>query len=330
MVSPLPLPSASPRALTDVERATVMILLHSERFVDLPPAEIYATLLDKGIYLCSERTMYRLLDEHQELRERRRQLIHPTYSRPELLATAPNQVWSWDITKLRGPATWTYFYLYVIIDIFSRYTVGWMVADAENAVLARRLISSTCEKQGIDEGQLTLHADNGSAMRSKLVAQLLSDLGVTKTHSRPYVSDDNPYSESQFKTLKYRPDFPDRFHSLQHVREFCSPFFNWYNMEHHHSAIGLMTPHAIHYGLAQGLREAWSQVLLSAYQAHPERFVSKIPQPPTLPDAVWINPPKKLEGSAATIQPGFEASEQETMAQKRNGPDGDNMPIGIL
>jgi putative transposase len=305
--------SPSPRALLDEERAAVMILLHCERFVDLAPAEIYATLLDKGIYFCSERTMYRLLDEHQEIRERRRQLTHPTYTRPELLATAPNQVWSWDITKLRGPTTWTYYYLYVILDIFSRYTVGWMVADAESAVLAKRLISDTCEKQGIEEGQLTIHADNGSSMKSKLVAQLLSDLGVTKTHSRPHVSDDNPYSESQFKTLKYRPEFPDRFGSPQDARGFCGPFFDWYNMEHHHSGIGLMTPYAVHYGLAKDLRTARCQVLLNAYQAHPERFVQQVPQPPPLPEAAWINPPRKADAELEQANPQTSSTNTQTV-----------------
>jgi putative transposase len=236
--------------------------------------------------------MYRILHAEQAVRERRDQLRHPSYAKPELLATAPNQVWSWDITKLLGPAKWTYFYLYVILDIFSRYVVGWMVAPRESATLARQLIAETCVKQAIAEDQLTLHADRGSSMKSKLVAQLLADLGVTKTHSRPYVSDDNPFSESQFRTMKYRPEFPDRFGSIQGSRSFCGPFFDWYNHDHHHSGIGLHTPHSVHYGLAQAIQLARQQTLLVAHAIHPERFVNKLPAPPLLPGAVWINPPK--------------------------------------
>jgi putative transposase len=236
--------------------------------------------------------MYRLLDGHQEVKERRDQLRHPSYSKPELLATAPNQVWSWDITKLLGPVKWTYFYLYVILDIFSRYVVGWMIAGQEAKALAQKLIQETVEKQNIRPGQLTIHADRGSSMKSQPVALLLSDLGVTKTHSRPHTSDDNPYSEAQFKTLKYRPDFPERFGSLEDARAFCQDFFCWYNTEHHHSGIGLMTPHVVHYGLAQEVSKARQKVLLAAYETHPERFVKKVPAPLALPQAAWINPPK--------------------------------------
>jgi putative transposase len=200
-----------PRALNPGERAAVLAVLHEPRFVDLAPAEVYATLLDAGQYLCSERTMYRVLAAHQEVRERRQQLRHPRYAAPELLARWPNELWSWDITKLLGPAKWTYFYLYVMLDVFSRYVVGWMVAHRESATLAEQFIHETCARQGIGRDQLTIHADRGEAMTSKSVAFLLADLGVTKTHSRPHVSNDNPFSEAQFKTLKYRPAFPDRF-----------------------------------------------------------------------------------------------------------------------
>jgi putative transposase len=286
-----------PRTLSSDERQAVLATLHSDRFVDTAPATVYATLLDEGRYHCSIRTLYRILDAQAEVKERRNQLRHPVYQKPELLATAPNQVWSWDITKLLGPVTWSYYYLYVILDIFSRYVVGWMVAPAESAVLAQRLIKDTCEKQQIGTGQLTLHADRGSSMKSKPVALLLADLGVTKTHSRPYTSDDNPFSEAQFKTLKYRPDFPERFGSLDDARVFCQTFFAWYNGEHRHAGIGLMTPAVVHEGRAATMRDARQQVLMTAYTAHPERFVRKPPQPPILPHAVWINPPKKPSAS---------------------------------
>jgi len=283
-----------PRALSSDERQGVLDILHTERFVDKAPYEVYATLLDEGQYHCSIRTMYRILDENKEVKERRNQLSHPVYHKPELLATAPNQVWSWDITKLLGPVKWTYFYLYVIMDIFSRYVVGWMIAPAESAVLAERLIGESCAKQNIGRGQLTIHADRGSSMKSKPVALLLSDLGITKTHSRPHTSDDNPYSEAQFKTLKYRPDFPERFGSIEDSRSFCQDFFPWYNKEHRHTGIGLLTPEAVHYGLAQDIQIARGEILRAAYEAHPERFVKRIPVPPTLPEAVWINKPKLL------------------------------------
>jgi putative transposase len=302
--APAPRPSP-PRTLSSEERQAVLATLHSDRFVDTAPATVYATLLDEGRYHCSIRTLYRILDAQAEVKERRNQLRHPVYQKPELLATAPNHVWSWDITKLLGPVKWSYYYLYVILDIFSRYVVGWMVAQAESAVLAQRLITDTCEKQQIEPGQLTLHADRGSSMKSKPVALLLADLGITKTHSRPYTSDDNPFSEAQFKTLKYRPDFPERFGSLEDARVFCQTFFTWYNGEHRHAGIGLMTPAAVHEGRAERMRGARQQVLLTAYAAHPERFVRKPPQPPVLPHAVWINPPKKQsasqDGAGATI-----------------------------
>jgi putative transposase len=280
-----------PRALSPTERAAVLDALHAERFRDAAPAAVYATLLDEGTYLASERTMYRLLAAEGESRPRRDQLVHPTYSKPELLATAPNQVWSWDITKLLGPATWTYYYLYVILDIFSRYVTGWMVAHREHADLAERLIAETIAKQQVSAGQLTLHADRGSSMTSKPVAFLLADLGVTKTHSRPHVSNDNPFSESQFKTLKYRPGVPDRCASIEEARAFCQDFFRWYNAEHRHAGIGLLPPEVVHYGQAQEVYDARSQVLATAYAAHPERFVPQAPRPPELPTAAWINPP---------------------------------------
>jgi putative transposase len=290
--APRPRPA---RALSESEQAVVLAHLHEERFQDRSPAAVYATLLDEGRYCCSIRTMYRLLKQLGESRERRDQLTHPPYQKPELLATAPNQLWSWDITKLLGPAKWTYFYLYVILDVFSRYVTGWMVAPRESAELAKRLIEDSCAKQNIQPGQLTVHADRGSAMTSKPVAFLMADLGVTKTHSRPYVSDDNPYSESQFRTLKYRPEFPDRFGSIQDARAFCLRFFPWYNDEHRHSALGLMTPAMVHYDQAPLIRKQRQAVLDAAYRAHPERFVRKAPRAPELQLEVWINKPPDSE-----------------------------------
>lgn len=281
----------SPRALSAEERAQILAELHSDRFVDCSPRTVYATLLDEGRYLGSIRSMYRILEEAQEVRERRNQLRHPSYAKPELLATKPNEVWSWDITKLLGPQKWTYYYLYVILDIFSRHVVGWLLAERESSELAMRLIRETIEKQNVDPGRLTIHSDRGASMGSKLVAQLLADLGVTKTHSRPHVSNDNPFSEAQFKTLKYRPEFPDRFGSLEDGRSFSRSFFNWYNNDHRHSGIGLMTPASVHYGEAEAIRDARNAVLDEAYRRNPERFVRKRPQAPALPTAVWINPP---------------------------------------
>jgi putative transposase len=282
-----------PRALSVLERQEVLDVLHTDRFVDRAPTEVYASLLDEGIYLCSVRTMYRILDEQGEVRERRDQARHPHYNAPELLATGPNQVWSWDITKLLGPVKWTYFYLYVILDIFSRYVVGWMIATGESSALAKRLIGETCEKQNVVPGQLTIHADRGSSMKSKPVALMLADLGITKSHSRPHVSDDNPYSEAQFKTLKYRPGFPDRFGSIQDARTFCQGFFAWYNGDHRHSGIGLLTPETVHNGKAELTIGQRQLVLASAFDTHPERFVHGTPRPPLLPEAAWINKPKK-------------------------------------
>ena len=283
---------APARALAAAERKSVLARLHEERFQDASPAAVYATLLDEGEYHCSIRTMYRILAASGESRERRDQLVHPAYTKHQLLAIAPNQLWSWDITKLLGPVKWTYFHLYVILDVFSRYVVGWMVADRESAELAKRLIADTCSKQGIERGTLNLHADRGSSMTSKPVPFLLADLGITKTHSRPHVSDDNPYSESHFRTLKYRPGFPARFGSLQDARTFCQEFFAWYNEEHRHSGLGLLSPAVVHYGLAPAAIEQRQTVLNAAYAAHPERFVRKPPKPLPAPQEVWINEPQ--------------------------------------
>lgn len=283
------------RALSAEERASALALLHSERFVDMAPASVVATLLDEGRYLCSTRTLYRILDAAGEVRERRNQARHPKHAKPQLCATAPNQVWSWDITKLLGPAKWTYFYLYVVIDIFSRMVVAWMVASRESASLAKELLAAAYERQGVVPGQLTTHSDRGSAMRSKTVALLLADLGVTKSFSRPRVSNDNPYSESHFKTLKYRPGFPDRFGCLEDARSHCNSLFSWYNEQHRHSGLGYLTPSAVHHGQAEELQRRRAEVLLAAYERNPERFVNKTPVPPALPAESWINPlPKAL------------------------------------
>ena len=266
--------------------------LHSDRFRDQGPYEVYATLLGEGQYDCSIRTMYRILtSKHGHVKERRRRHQRTHYQKPELLATKPNEVWSWDITKLKGPVKWTYFYLYVILDIFSRYVVGWMVAHCEQKALAKRLIEQSCLKQNIEPGQLTVHADRGSSMKSKVVAHLLADLGVSKSHSRPHVSNDNPYSESQFKTLKYRPEFQGRFGSIQDARAFCLPFFAWYKKEHRHSGIALMPPEQVHYGQSKKVFEFRSQVLSEAFKKNPIRFKGKMPRPYQLPEAAWINRP---------------------------------------
>ena len=297
IIGPMPLkirPSPA-RALTLDERSIVRGVLNSTRFQDCAPAAIQATLLDEGQYLCSTRTMYRVLEQDGASRERRDQLTHPAYQKPELLATAPNQLWSWDITKLRGPVKWSYFYLYVILDVFSRYAVGWMLALRESAALATTLIEETCTKQIIQPGELTIHADRGSSMRSKPVAFLLADLSITKTHSRPYTSNDNPYSESQFRTMKYRPEFPDRFGCIQDARAFCQRFFAWYNDHHRHSGIGMLTPAVVHFGQAPGIREKRQSVLDAAYLAHPDRFVRRPPIPLPLPKEVWINKPQNSD-----------------------------------
>lgn len=285
---PRPTPA---RALCESEREHVLDVLGSPRFVDRSPAEVVATLLDEEQYLCSERTMYRVLAESQLVRERRNQREHPQYTKPELIATGPNQVWSWDITKLLGPKKWTYFYLYVLLDIFSRYVVGWMVADRESSALAARLIEETCYKQGVEPQVLTLHSDRGAPMTSKCTAQLLADLGVTRSLSRPQVSDDNPFSEAQFKTLKYHPGFPGRFNDIGAAIALGRSFFPWYNTEHRHGGIAMLTPEDVHHDRAQRVLAQRERTLKAARAKHPERFVRGIPKPTPLPQAVWINPP---------------------------------------
>ena len=338
---PKPAPAAQPdpvRALSAAEREHVRQTLDSERFVDCAPREAYATLLDEGTYLCSPSTMYRVLANHAQVRERRDQLRHPAYSKPELLATGPNQVWSWDITKLLGPAKWTYYYLYVMLDIFSRYVPGWLLADRESSALAELLITEACAKQHIPPDQLTIHADRGSPMIAKSVALLMADLGVTDSHSRPHVSNDNPFSEAQFKTLKYRPDYPDRFGSQADARAWAHTFFPWYNDEHRHSGIGFMTPASMHYGVAAHLFVERQQVLRLAYAAHPERFVKGQPTPPPLPAAVWINPPKSATESAvvAAVDPvgnsehsGELSTSPQPFAQKGALTIGPDSPIRL-
>jgi putative transposase len=282
-----------PRTLAPGERQIVLELLRSERFVDLAPAEIYASLLDEGAYHCSIRTMYRILAAHNEVRERRDQCRHPVYRKPELLAQQPNEVWSWDITKLMGPVKWTYFYLYVIIDIFSRRVVGWCVADSESAVLFKALFDDTIAKHPVLPGCLTLHADRGGPMKAKATALLLADLGVRQSHSRPYTSSDNPFSESHFKTLKYQPEFPQRFGCIEDARAFCRHFFTWYNQDHHHAGIGLMTPDQVHYGQVDAVHACRQITLNMAFDKNPQRFVRRPPTPPAKPTAAWINPPQK-------------------------------------
>jgi putative transposase len=288
---------ASPRALSEPEREALLGELHSERFIDCSPAQVWATLLDEGRYLASERTMYRLLAANGELRERRDQLAHPPYAKPELLAERPNELWSWDITKLLGPAKWTYFYLYAILDVFSRYCVAWTVQHRESGPIAEQLIAQAVAQQQIARGQLTVHADRGSSMTSKPVAFLLADLGLTKTHSRPYTSTDNPYSEAHFKTLKYRPGFPARFENIEHARAFCRDFFHYYNHRHRHSGIGLMTPASVHHGRAEQVHAERARVLDTAYARTPERFIQRAPTPPPLPTATWINKPDTEEAT---------------------------------
>jgi len=298
---PAPIPHRDrpqPRALSEQEQKEILEILHSDRFVDVSPTEVWAVLLDEGRYLGSTSTFYRLLRCASGTRERRKQATHPAKVKPELVATGPNQVWSWDITKVRGPTKGSWFYLYVIMDIYSRYVVGWMVASRESGPLAEVLIRQTLAKQGIRRDQLTIHADRGSSMTSKPVTCLLADLGITQSHSRPHVSDDNPFSESQFKTLKYRPDFPARFASIEAARLHCVAFFRWYNEDHRHTGIALHTAADVHYGLADIVRDKRAGVLDAAYAAHPERFVRKPPAPPKLPADAWINRPDQPEEQA--------------------------------
>lgn len=278
------------RALSDAERANVLAVLSDKCNVDRSPREVYASLLSSGIYHCSVSTMYRLL---RRTKDRRNQLNPRTYSCPELLASWPNQVWSWDITKLKAEKKWCYYYLYVVMDIYSRYVVAWCVAEKEDSEIAKQLIFDACLKHNIKPGQLTIHADRGSSMTSKAVSQLLIDLDVTKTHSRPHVSNDNCFSEAQFKTFKYRPDFPERFENIQIARAFCVEFFNWYNTEHYHSGIAMLTPETVHYGKAEEVIARRQVALDLQYAVRPERFVNKAPKHPELPKHVYINPPKE-------------------------------------
>jgi putative transposase len=309
-----PAPRPTPdRALSDEEKAEIRAVLNSERFCDSSPREVYATLLDEDeVYLCHWRTMYRILEEHDEVRERRRQRRHVKRVKPELRATSPNQVWSWDITQLEGPGC--FYYLYTIIDVFSRYLVGWMIATRESGELAEKLIGETCAKQGIEKDQLILHSDRGSAMRSKTVKDLLKVLGVEKSHSRPYTPTDNPYSESHFKTMKYRPDYPEEFSGITQARGWMQAFVQWYNNEHHHTGLALMTPETVHYGQVENVRKQRQAALDAAYAAHPERFVGGRPTPPELPKEVWINQPKK-EHEEANFLAGSAASGREPGAQ---------------
>lgn len=292
-----------PLALHPHEQEEILAELHSDRFADLAPRAIHAILLEQGRYLASVRTFYRLLSARGEAQERRAQRRHPSYTKPELLAVAPNQLWSWDITKLKGPVKWTYFHLYVILDVFSRCVVGWTVAHRESARLAEQLIQHSCHQHDIPLGQLTLHADRGSSMKSRSVALLLADLGVTKTHSRPHVSNDNPYSEAQFKTLKYRPDFPSRFGCIEDARAHCRRFFHWYNHEHRHSGVAMLTPADVHRGLAESRIHARQLTLDHAFKVHPNRFKGKSPLADRPPNAVWINKPAADQRSLPPIAP---------------------------
>ena len=288
---PAPRPTPA-HALSADERAEVREVLNSNRFMDQAPRQVYAALLDEGAYLCHWRTMYRILSAHGEVCERRLIRRHPTYKKPELLAERPNEVWSWDITHLRGPVKWSGYRLYTVLDIFSRYVVGWMIAEVESSDLAKQLIAETVRKQGIQPDQLTLHADNGSPMTGKPLSQLLVDLGITRSHSRPHTSDDNPFSEAQFKTLKYRPDYPDRFDSIDHARQWARGFFGWYNDEHYHSGLNLMTPASVHYGQAAAVQAQRQSVMSAAFEACPQRFRAGMPMVKAAPTAVYINRPK--------------------------------------
>lgn len=298
-LSPRPRPA---RALPPEERAEVLEILQSERFVDVAPPEVYATLLDEDVRLCSVRSMYRYLAAEGQVRERRDQLRHPSYAKPELLASAPNQVWSWDLTKLRAAQTWTYYHLYVLLDIYSRYVVGWMLAHRESGELAATLVEETCAKQQVARDQLIIHADRGSAPKSKTLAQMFVDLGVEASHSRPHSSNDNPFSEAHFKTLKYRPTYPTRFGSYEHALSYCRDFFTWYNHSHRHAGIAMLTPEVVHHGRADAALDARQRVLDRAYAANPDRFVNGAPTVARLPREVWINPPEDKTRSVIELQ----------------------------
>jgi putative transposase len=289
----------SSRALREDERARVLEVLYSERFRDASPRQVYAALLDEGVYLASIATMYRVLRADDAARERRRVVNHPAWPKPELVARGPNQVWSWDITKLKGPTKGVFFALYVVIDIYSRYVVGWLLAQSESAGLAERLLAETIEKEGVARGRLTIHSDRGAPMKSRSVAEMLADLGVDRSLSRPKTSNDNPFSEAQFRTIKYCPDFPSRFGSMEDARGFCQPFIRWYNEEHHHSSIALLTPTSVHHGSAEAILVQRQAALNKAYEAHPERFVQGPPVVARPPAEVWINPP----ATAGTVGP---------------------------
>lgn len=285
-----------PNALTDAERATVLDVLHGERFVDRAPAQAWATLLDEGTYLASPSTMYRLLRQNGEVRERRRQATHPPRTVPELVADEPKRVWSYDATALRGPSRGVWYDLFVMLDIYSRYSPGWLVVAGQDGAVVRDWIEGIVADHGpIPAGSLTIHADRGAAMTSKPVAVLLADLSIGRTHSRPHVSNDNAYSEAGFKTLKYCPAFPERFGSLPHARAFAADFFGFYNHHHRHSGIGYHTPASVHFGTAALVRAERAAVLDAAYAAHPDRFVNGAPAPPALPGPAWINKPKEVE-----------------------------------
>jgi len=297
----------------------VLDALHSERFADKAPAVVHAQLLDEDVMLCSVSTMYRVLRASGEVRERRNQRRHPDHPVPRLVASAPNSVWTWDITKIAGPKKWTHFHLYVVLDLYSRVVVAWRLERMEDSTLAKELLEEAYRKQGVQPGQLTVHADRGTSMASKTVAQLFVDLGVNKSHSRPRVSNDNPFSESQFKTLKYRPNYPGRFGSLEDARAHFRRFFSWYEHEHYHSGIAYLTPHQVHYGFAEEVLERRQRVLLAAYKAHPERYVKGPPKAPRVPEKVWINEPLGLEVSAETARPagGGEAGGRQPCGKLR-------------
>jgi putative transposase len=293
-------PAFSPRKLRPEEKTAIGEVLNSDRFADQTPREIYATLLDDDQrHLCSVSSMYRILREKHQIRERRDQRRLPVYAKPRLEATGPNQVWTWDITKLPGPNSWVHFCLYVVLDLFSRFVVGWMVAKRESALLAEQLLTETYAQQKISPGQLTIHSDRGAPMIAKSLALLFVDLGVDPSLARPRTPDDNPFSEAQFKTLKYHPSFPEAFGDILDARTWGQRFFQWYNNQHHHTGLGLLTPAVVHLGQAEIVRQARQQVLLQAYAAHPERFVRGLPFPPALPGAVWINPPKPAENASS-------------------------------
>ncbi len=325
-------PSPS-RALTPEERQEALDVLHSDRFVDRSPTEVVYTLLEEDQYICSPRTMYRILAANREIRERRNQLRHPAYVKPELMATRPNQVWSWDISKLKSVQKWVYYYLFVILDIYSRYVVAWMVAEHENAKLAKRLISEAYDKQGVQPDTLVLHSDRGSPMKAKTTAQLLGELGVDPSFSRPRVSNDNPFSESHFKTCKYHPGFPNRFGSIEDAISNCRLLFPWYNNEHRHSHLAYLTPHQVHYGLAEEALERQHRVKLAAYHTHPERFVAGPPKRGMLPEAVWINPPSSPSADSGVgdpVTPGEIQAQPATVMNRVGDLSGKERPQILL